>query len=185
MALVNVSNMKKNTTYLGFTLLELIIVIGVLAILALLVLMIVNPFAQFQKANDARRKEDLAQIQRTLEQYYQDNGVYPTGTQDHQLTNPQLTPVPWGSSWSPYMNVVPKDPDGTKSYVYVSTGQLYRLYAALDRGGLDVQACKAADSTCQQSPFSSSCQCGYVPALTYCGGTHICTFGLSSPNTTP
>lgn len=177
--------MKKLRKSSGFTLIELIIVIGVLSILALLVLLIVNPFAQFQKANDARRKEDLGQIQKTLEQYYQDNGVYPTGTADHKLTNPQLTPIPWGTSWSPYMNVVPKDPDANKSYVYVSTGQTYWLYAALDRGGLDTQACNASVSTCQQSPLSASCQCGNVPVNTYCGTTQICTYGVSSPNTSP
>lgn len=177
--------MNKKFQSVGFTLLELIVVIGILAILALLILMIVNPFAQFQKANDAKRKEDLAQIQRTLEQYYQDNGVYPTGTQDYKLTNPQLTPIPWGSSWSPYMNVVPSDPDGTKSYIYISTGQKYWIYTALDRGGLDVQACNATNTSCQQSPFSSYCQCASVPVNVYCGGTHICTYGVSSPNTSP
>lgn len=177
----NVNKMRKNT---GFTLIEIIIVIGILAILAVLILMIVNPLAQFQKANDARRKEDLSQIQRALEQYYQDNGVYPTGTIDHKLTNPQLTPIPWGTSWSPYMNVLPADKNG-RSYVYISTGQKYWLYAGLERGGIDVQACKNTSSACQSDPFGTSCQCDNVPSGVYCGSTNICTYGISSPNTTP
>lgn len=174
----------------GFTLIELIIVIGILAILALFVLTIVNPLQQFQKANDTRRKEDLAQVQRGLEQYYQDNGAYPTGTADYQLTNPELTPIPWGSSWSPYMNVVPKDPDNNRSYKYVSTGQKYWIYASLERGGIDLQACKNTDSACSSAPLSTSCQCDGVPTSTYCsppnsGIANVCDYGISSPNTTP
>lgn len=190
--LINVSNMKKLFTSRGFTLLELIIVIGVLAILSLLVLMVVNPLEQFRKANDARRKDDLSQIQRGLEQYYQDNGAYPTGYQANvggqvvsEITNPQLTPIPWGGSWSPYMNVIPNDPSSNRTYVYVSTGQKYWLYTSLERGGKDVQACKSTDNSCQIDPFSSSCQCGNVPVNVYCGGTNVCTYGVSSPNTTP
>ena len=184
--------MKKIFKSAGFTLLELIIVIGVLSILALLVLMVVNPLEQFRKANDTRRKDDLAQIQRGLEQYYQDNGAYPTGFHDNvggndvwEITNPQLTPIPWGSSWSPYMNVIPKDPDGNKNYVYISDGQKYWLFTALDRGGKDPQACMASIASCQADPFSNACQCASAPTNTYCGSNIICTYGVSSPNTVP
>ncbi len=169
----------------GFTLLELIIVIGIIAVLSVMILAIVNPLAQFQKANDTRRKEDLAQVQRALEQYYQDNGVYPTGTQSYTITNPQLTPIPWGSSWAPYMNVLPADVDANRSYVYVSTGQSYWIYASFERGGKDVQACKTSDNNCQLSPLSSSCKCPNVPNGATCGGGNVCTYGVSSPNTTP
>ena len=169
----------------GFTLLELIVVIGVMAILAGLILAIVNPLAQFQKANDARRKSDLSQIQKALEQYYQDNGVYPTGTQNYEITNPQLTPVAWGSGWPPYMDFVPADPDSNRSYVYVSTGQTYWLYSALERGGQDAQACKNTNNSCLASPLGSDCVCDNVPVSVFCGGSHVCTFGVSSPNTTP
>ena len=189
---VNVIKMKKVLKSSGFTLLELIIVIGVLAVLALLTLMIVNPLEQFRKANDTRRKDDLSQVQRGLEQYYQDNGAYPTGFQGQvggrtvsEITNPQLTPIPWGSAWTPYMNVIPDDPDPNRDYVYISTGQKYWLFAALERGGKDVQACKSTDSVCQSSPYSSSCQCASVPNNTFCGAGSICNYGVSSPNTTP
>ncbi len=176
--------MYKKNTY-GFTLLELIVVIGIMAILATLILAIVNPLAQFQKANDTRRKQDLSQIQKSLEQYYQDNGVYPTGTPSHQITNPQLSPVPWGTSWSPYMDVLPADTDSSRNYIYISTGQTYWIYTSLERGGLDNQACKATDSLCRQNPLSSSCTCPNVPQGVICGTSNVCTYGVSSPNTTP
>lgn len=169
----------------GFTLLELIVVIGIMAILAGLILAIVNPLAQFQKANDARRKSDLSQVQKALEQYYQDNGAYPTGSPDHEITNPQLTPVAWGTAWTPYMDIVPADPDSNRSYIYVSTGQSYWIYSSLERGGLDTQACKNTNNSCLDDPFSSACSCDNVPGNVFCGNNHVCTFGTSSPNTTP
>ena len=57
---------------MGFTLVELITAIGVLAILVSTVIAVINPLEQFNKAQDAKRKADLAQIQRALEVYYQD-----------------------------------------------------------------------------------------------------------------
>lgn len=172
---------KKN----GFTLLELLIVIGILAILSTLVLTIVDPLAQFRKASDARRKSDLGQIQKALEQYYQDNGAYPTGTPDYRITNPELTPIPWGSTWPPYLDVLPSDPESpSRSYMYVSTGQSYWIYASLERGGSDTQACKATLVACANNPLSASCLCDNTPTQ-YCGGNNICTYGVSSPNTQP
>lgn len=189
---MSLDDMKKRNTYKsGFTLLELIVVIGIIAILSLLVLLILNPFVQFQKANDAKRKSDLSQIQRALEQYYQDNGAYPTSSSGHEITNPQLTPVPWGSSWAPYMNVLPKDSDPNKTYVYISTGQSYLLYTSLDRGGADPQACKYTSSTCQQDPTNAanvSCECDGAKlnnVLCSSSGGNICSYGVSSPNTAP
>src|ERR1035437_4099438 len=97
-----------------FTLIELIISIGILGILAVAALLALNPFAQFQKANDLRRKSDLAQVQRALETYYQDNKSYPASTScnnvNFQIQAVDGSCVAWGSSWSKYMNLVPKDP---------------------------------------------------------------------------
>ncbi|MDE2589052.1 MAG: prepilin-type N-terminal cleavage/methylation domain-containing protein, partial [Patescibacteria group bacterium] len=47
--------MRKN----GFTFIELIVAIAVLAVLVALVLYTLDPFVQFQKSRDARRKADL------------------------------------------------------------------------------------------------------------------------------
>jgi prepilin-type N-terminal cleavage/methylation domain-containing protein len=61
----------------GFTLIELVLVIGILAVISVIVLTVLDPIAQFQKANDAKIKSDLSQIQKGLENYYNDNNVYP------------------------------------------------------------------------------------------------------------
>lgn len=152
----------------GFTLIELVVVIAIVSTLAVTALALLNPFAQFQKANDARRKSDLSQIQKALESYYQDKGVYPISA-----SSPFQLPVAWGLSWQPYMNVLPKDPLSSQHYVYSSSGgQYYYLYASLERGNKDSQVCNSNGSICAN-----------VPAGASCGGT--CNYGVSSPDKNP
>ena len=178
---------KRCTTSLrlesGFTLIEMILVVALLSAFAITLLTVLNPLAQFQKSNDARRKSDLYQIQRALETYYQDYGQYPPSVVSNNIyyiknvnTN---GPILWGKSWQPYMNILPQDPSSSKSYVYYSppssNGQTYYLYASLDRGGKDLQACNSGNAC-------SSLSTNGIPA-TACGDT--CNFGLSSPNVSP
>src|SRR6185437_9866953 len=103
----------------GFTLIELIIVIGILGVLAIFLLASLNPLAQFSKARDAQRKSDLSQIQKALEQYYQDNGKYPQNDSSYHIVNVNGQSVSWGSSlWSPYLDTVPADPQTSRQYLY-------------------------------------------------------------------
>ncbi|HEV2339285.1 MAG TPA: prepilin-type N-terminal cleavage/methylation domain-containing protein [Patescibacteria group bacterium] len=168
----------------GFTLVEMLIAIGIIGILSIVLLMVVNPLEQFQKANDSRRKSDLAQIQRALEQYYQDHGQYPrysTASPLYEIVdfnNINANPRPgiaWGNPWQPYMNFLPKDPDSGRTYIYVtdSSYQTYWLYASLERGTIDSQSC------------NNGSVCGNVPANVTCGGSNVCNYGVSSTNTSP
>ncbi len=68
----------KNKFSRGFTLIELLVVIAIIGVLASGVLVAINPLEQIKKARDAQRKQDLAQIQKPLEVYYNDNGRDPT-----------------------------------------------------------------------------------------------------------
>ncbi len=158
----------------GFTLIELIVAVGVLAIFATFLLTTLNPFEQFKKAADAQRKNDLAQIQRAIEAYYQDFGTYPASSNNKISYNSST--LEWGSTWSPYIDVLPKDPSGSNSYIYVSgsNGQSYFLYASLDRGGKDPQACNSAGTACPNVPLGVTC-----------GSGKICNYGVSSPNVSP
>lgn len=160
----------------GFTLIELLIAIAIIGILASGLLLLVNPVAQIQKANDARRKSDLGQIQKGLEQYYNDHNQYPISTASYQITG-----VAWGSQWTNgvggiiYMQTLPKDPKSpSKQYVYVSTGQSYFLYASLDNTK-DSQVC------------NSGAVCTNAASLTGspCGTGFICNYGVSSSNVSP
>jgi prepilin-type N-terminal cleavage/methylation domain-containing protein len=60
----------------GFTLVELLVVIGVLAILATVVLLAVNPGEQLARARDADRISAVAQLGRVLQKYYVSRGSF-------------------------------------------------------------------------------------------------------------
>ncbi len=156
----------------GFTLIEMLVVIAILGLLATVLLVTINPVAQIQKANDARRKGDLNQLQHALEMYYQDNGSYPPSSGN------KIKGLNWGSSWSPYMSNLPQDPVSKYSYVYYSTGQAYYLYAHLERGAADPQACKT-------TPPGGACPsvASNGISINACGG--VCDYGVSSPNVSP
>ncbi len=164
----------------GFTLIELLVVIAVLGIVAGTLFTVINPAKRIGQANDSKRKTDLAQIQKALEQFYQDNnGKYPTTSSDYRIVG-FGEPISWGTPWSGYMNVLPSDPNAVKQYVYVSlsNGQSYRLYASLDLGGNDSQACFPSGALCLGATGISCC----VGGSNNCG---VCNYGVTSPNITP
>jgi general secretion pathway protein G len=177
--------MKKNKFVLkmyvrGFTLIELIVSIAILAVLSTFLLAAVNPFEQFQKAQDTRRKSDLSQMQKALESYYQDKGRYPatSGAPNYYFqTSDVIDPVKeWGTSWAPYMTIIPID-NGGRKYIYNASadGQSYWIYASLSRGVKDIQACNNGNA------------CSNVPPGVLCGASvsNICNYGVSSPNVSP
>ncbi len=146
-------------------------------------LVAVNPLEQFNKSADTRRKADLAQIQRALEVYYSDNGRYPYSYQNQMTTtgDPQTGAgtsdgvIAWGSDFRPYMDVLPIEQKTAKNYAYWadSTGQSYAIFASLDRGSDDPQACNEDETPCTRASDNS---------IT-CGG--VCNFGVSSANISP
>ncbi len=122
----------------AFTLLELLIVMVILALLAGLGLM---SFGTIQmKSRDSRRKQDLANVSKALETYYNDYGKYPAsvdglivgcgaGGAEH---------CKWGSPWMDdkntlYMSVLPQDPASNQRYFYdwVNNNSYY-LFARLE-----------------------------------------------------
>lgn len=165
----------------GFTLVELLIVMGVLGIIIGSVFFTLNPLEQIQKSRDAQRKNDLAQIQRALETFYNDYGRYPENTTDYKIDEDLtvgISELNWGDSWAPYITTLPQDPASGRRFVYSADSQTYRLYASLERGGKDLDTCKPDGSVCDNAP----------PTATFpCGGTanEICNYGVSSSNASP
>lgn len=158
----------------GFTLVELLLVVGIIGTLTVAILMNFNPLEQVRKGRDAQRKADLAALQRALEVYNNDNNAYPTSTADYKIN---ISGWNWGSSWVPYMQKTPKDPISAKTYRYVSvsSGQGYRIYASLERSGKDPQACNSSGTACPNAP--SGVTCGSL--------SDICNYGIASSNTDP
>lgn len=96
--------MKINRKTGGFTIIELLVVIVVIAILVALTLP--NLFGLQRRARDDTRKNDLKNVQQSLETFYNDNNRYPA----------QLTDLV-----SDYINTVPADPRGG-AYTYAPAG---------------------------------------------------------------
>ncbi|MFH1187172.1 MAG: type II secretion system protein GspG [Candidatus Levyibacteriota bacterium] len=166
---------KTSFSVLGFTLVELVTSIAILAILATISIAVLDPITQFHKANDARIKSDLSQIEKSLEQYYEDNSKYPDATANYKIDS-LGTEIDWGTAWQPYMNILPKDPRSPNQvYVYYSPdGQSYYIYANLNRAE-DKSLCNlglACESLSQFGIAGNSC------------GT-VCNFGVSSQNVSP
>lgn len=173
-------NYKNFSSWQGFTLIEMIVVIALVGIIAATALAAINPNAQLQKSNDAHRKADLESLQHALELYYQDKNVYPTSSSDFKIMSGAST-LSWGSSWQPYMATLPKDPTLKNTYVYYSppsaAGQTYYLYANVQRGSNDPQACNKG-AACQSIGSAAG-----FPSASACGGT--CNYGVSSSNVSP
>lgn len=166
--------MRKILANKGFTFAELLIVILIISILAAGILVIFDPVAQLKRENDVQRKSDLSQIQKAIEQYYQDIGAYPQSTIDYKIKAlGGENAVDWGNSWLPYMGTLPSDPKFPRRYIYVSSGQAYYLYASLERGASEAGAC------------NKGAVCGNVPKGASCGKNAICNYGVSSPNMSP
>lgn len=167
---------KRLNHKLGFTLIELILVVGIIGMLATAGIAILNPFEQFKKATDSRIKSDLTQVQRGLEVYYQDKGQYPLhSASTYRIVDSSLGTINWGSPWGTYMSLLPKDPDTSHTYVYYSNGQSYYLYANLTRGVKDSQVCNNGNACSSMS--------GNGISATACGAT--CNFAVSSPDKNP
>ena len=75
---INGATTMKQKQQKGFTLIELLVVIAIIGALAGIVLLALNNARM--KARDAKRVGDIRQLVTSFEQYYTQNGVYPTGT---------------------------------------------------------------------------------------------------------
>jgi len=112
----------------GFTLIELLVVVAIIGMLSSVVLASLN--GAREESRDARRLQDLHQIQNALELYSVSNGKYPS-TSDAWVGSWQA------GSWLPelaptYFPKIPLDPINNESrlwlyYYYISNGSAYCL----------------------------------------------------------
>lgn len=68
---------KKYKLNMGFTLVELLIVITLIAILAVAIVATLNPIEQINRARDSRFKNDASELLGAIERYYTSTGEYP------------------------------------------------------------------------------------------------------------
>lgn len=109
---------SKDTRKLGFTLIELMVVLAILALLAAAILP--NVVGKSDSAKQAKAKADIAVLEGLLDNFYLDMGRYPTTEEGlNALCTPpdgdnpkwkgpyskkKITPDPWGK---PYQYVCP------------------------------------------------------------------------------
>lgn len=105
-----------NKNRAGFTLLELLVVIGIIGILAAIVIVAINPGRQFAQARNAQRWNDVNAVLNAVHQYAVDNnGTIPAAI-TLVVTNIGDTGVDICSQLVPtYITAIPADPK-TGSY---------------------------------------------------------------------
>ncbi len=115
----------------GFTLLEIMIVVGIIVILLGLAISKIGNPTGFAKQTAVRA--DVQAIGTQLQLYESMNGFYPTTEQGLQALVTQASTDPQPTRWYQLFKQVPKDPWGSE-YVYRCPGQKhpdsYDLYSA-------------------------------------------------------
>lgn len=149
----------KNKKKLGFTLVELLVVISIISVLTIIS---VSSFVTAQvKSRDSQRKSDLDQVSKALMLYYSDTGTFPTEV-DFKFGNE--TPG-FVIGETVYMRKTPQDPKYPNYiYKYKTNGKFFNLFADLEN---------IKDSQCQLLNGTGKYS---VDGKNYC-------YGISSPNT--
>lgn len=147
----------------GFTLIELVIVVGIAAALITAYLLFGNPALQTAKAKDSKRMSDIQQLKAALDLYYNDHNCYPDAIPSDS----------WVENGTVYMLKVPKDPGTGLGYLYQvdstdSCPQWNVLYTKYAGRSFQVDDCSlASKSACNYTgtaacAVSGTVDCSYI-----------------------
>jgi prepilin-type N-terminal cleavage/methylation domain-containing protein len=172
MKFINITsaNIKNSSTNKGFTLIELIIVIGVLGVLAAALLIAIDPLEQLARGRDSGRISSVTQIGRALQAYYagQTLSAYPAvpaiaGTwQDALVTSGDIktkvtvNPLPkWGCN-NNGAGITGVDMEGNVCYTQltkVTAGDDAAIWVGLDSKSSASKWLAGAGSACPATSF--------------------------------
>jgi prepilin-type N-terminal cleavage/methylation domain-containing protein len=123
----------------GFTLIEILVVIGILAVLFAIVLIAINPARQFSQANNTKRRSDVNAILNAIHQYAADNhGTLPSG-----IGNTVAYVADTGASIcadlvTRYLAALPSDPQAPNNGTAITDcGVAYDTQYRVVKSGLD------------------------------------------------
>ena len=169
--------MIRNKKEKGFTLLELLVVIGIIGLLASI--LVINLTSARRRARDTKRVADIRNIQTATEDYYGKNGKYPTIISDlvsgTQIAIWPLDPLaPTGTSCS-------ANSDSCYWYAYYTPSgalgpQSYHFGASLeDAGSMLLNQDRDCNSTTGSGcPFASAYTSGFSGVDSAgCGGVAV------------
>jgi prepilin-type N-terminal cleavage/methylation domain-containing protein len=147
---ITLSHNRPLIKHSGFTLLEILLVVGIIAILAGIVIIAINPSKTLATVRNSERKSDLKQINSALTQYYMDNNEYPasltsvsslteicdTGTATSGQSIICTNLVNLSELVPKYLTAIPTDPSATTTshsgYKVIRTGKKIGLSASAE-----------------------------------------------------
>jgi len=167
--------MGKNKKEKGFTLLELLVVIGIIGLLASI--LVVNLTSARKRARDTKRVADIRNLQTASEDYYGKNGKYPTIIND-LVTGAQIPIWPL-DPLAQSGTTCSGNSDNCYFYAYYTPSgalgpQSYHFGASLeDTGSMLLNQDRDCNSTTGGScPYTSAYTSGFTGADTAgCNGT--------------
>jgi general secretion pathway protein G len=104
---------------LGFTFLEIIVVVAILGMLA--TVLIVNYSSRTKDTQIQAAQLGIKNLSSALELYKLDNGFYPTTEQGLKALLEKPTSAPEPKKWKQYIESMPRDP-WNNDYVYIQPG---------------------------------------------------------------
>jgi type IV pilus assembly protein PilA len=117
--------MKKFKSQKGFTLIEILVVIGIIAVLAVIVLIAINPGRQFAQSRNTQRTSNVNAILNAIGQNMADNkGVFTcAGTSAAVLdsTDRIIKYVASPTAGATYMSELPYDPSAAGAHMTSAT----------------------------------------------------------------
>lgn len=143
----------------SFTMVEVLIVIAIIVCVAVAVLIALNPFQQITKSWDGKRKQELATLQKTFQDFYNDNNSFPVDSDvcydavveeggicschicGQESARPALPP---------YLQKLPCDPQHRKfDYLYqynCDDNNWFKIFAYLDKDDPAATAAAASNA---------------------------------------
>lgn len=176
--------LKKNKSGAGFTLVEILVVVGMIGVLTAGSLMVINPALQLKRSRDSTKKSEVKQLQAAMEQYRSDNDVYPNFSGVYGWS--PATSLTLNTASVTYMQIIPKGVntggDSCKGYVVGSSATNYTIFTILENANdPDATAVKAVPSVV---PAGGGSPAGDYKTYTWTGGscaTYVYNFWVNNP----